>query len=56
MPKVKIEAELSEEFFRAYERQAKRKGVKVEDLVEKTVNGLLEDLEHEEEDHPIWVS
>ncbi len=56
MPKVKIEAELSEEFYRAYEREAKRKGVKMKDLVEQTVNGLLEELEHEEEDSSISMS
>ncbi len=56
MHKVKIEAELSDEFFRAYQREAERKGVKVEELVEKMVNGLIDEVEHEEEDHPIWVS
>ncbi len=56
MPKVRIEAELSQEFFRAYEREAKRKGVKMEELVAKTVNSLLEELEHEEESSSVSVS
>ncbi len=56
MPKVTIEAELSEEFYRAYEREAKRKGVKMKELVERTVNDLLEELEREEEDSSISMS
>lgn len=56
MPKLKIEAELSDEFFRAYQREAERKGVTMEELVERTVNGLLEELEHEEEDSSISLS
>jgi hypothetical protein len=56
MPKIKVEAELSEEFFRAYESEARRQGVKVEVLVQQTVNCLLKELEKEEEDHPITMS
>ncbi len=56
MPKVTIEAELSEECYRAYEREAKRKGVKMKELVERTVNGLLEELEREEEESSISMS
>ena len=56
MPKLKIEAQLSEEFFLAYQREAKRKGVKMEELVERTVNNLLEELEHDEEDSSISLS
>jgi hypothetical protein len=50
MPKIRIEAEISEEHLRAYEGEAKRQGVPVEKLVEKTVNVLLEELEQEEKD------
>ncbi len=50
MPKVRIEAELSEEHLRAYASEAKRQGVKVERLVEQTVNVLLKELENEERD------
>jgi len=56
MPKVHITAELSENFYRAYEGEAKRQGVKLERLVEQTVNTLLRELEREEEDHPISPS
>lgn len=50
MPKIRIEAEISEEHFRAYEDEARREGVAVEMLVEKTVNVLLQELEQEEND------
>ncbi len=50
MPKVRIEAELSEEHLRAYEHEAARQGVKVERLVEQTVNVLLKELESDERD------
>jgi hypothetical protein len=50
MPKIRIEAELSEEHLRAYEGEAKRQGVPVEVLVQQTVNVLLQELEQEEHD------
>jgi len=50
MPKVRIEAELSEEHLRAYRDEAKRQGVPVELLVQQTVNVLLQELEQEERD------
>lgn len=50
MPKLRIEVEISEEHFRAYEGEAKREGVSVEALVEKTVNVLLRELEEQEQD------
>jgi hypothetical protein len=50
MPKVRIEAELSEEHLRAYQDEAKRQGVPVERLVQQTVNVLLQELEQEESD------
>lgn len=56
MKKVHVWAELSEESFRAYDGEARRRGVKVEQLVEQTVNELLRELESEERegtDHPI---
>ena len=48
MRKVSVTAELSDEEYRAYEREASRQGVKVETLVEQTVNCLLHELEEEE--------
>lgn len=50
MPKIRIEAEITEEHLRAYEDEARREGVPVETLVEKTVNVLLRELEQEEND------
>ena len=50
MPKIRINAELSEEHLRAYEAEARRQAVPVEELVEKTVNELLQELEQEEKD------
>ena len=48
MRKVSVTAELSDEEYRAYEREATRQGVKVETLVEQTVNCLLHEREEEE--------
>ena len=50
MPKVRIQAEVSAEHLRAYQDEAARRGVKVEALVEQTVNALLEELERDEQD------
>lgn len=50
MPKIRIEAELSEENLRAYQGEARRQGVPVETLVQQTVNVLLKELEQEERD------
>jgi hypothetical protein len=41
---------LSDEHYRAYEAEAKRRGVSVEELVQHTVNALLRELEQEEDD------
>lgn len=48
MIRVQIWAEVVDSHFRAYEREARRRGVPVERLVEQTVNCLLRELEHEE--------
>ena len=50
MPKIRIDAEISEEHLRGYEGEARRQGVSVKELVEKTVNELLQELEQEERD------
>ena len=55
MKKVKIEAELSDECFHAYEIEAKRQGVSVEALVARTVNVLLKEKECEEDSDPIYL-
>ncbi|MFQ6098517.1 MAG: hypothetical protein ACE5O2_12395 [Armatimonadota bacterium] len=61
MHRVRVWAELSDEHYRAYEAEAKRRAVTVEELVEQTVNCLLRELEREEEecsctDHYVGVS
>jgi hypothetical protein len=55
MPKVKIEAQLSEECYHTYEVEAKRQGVPIETLVERTVNVLLKEKECEEDSDPIYL-
>lgn len=59
MTKVQIWVELSDDVFTAYEREAQRREVPVETLVEQTVNVLLEELERDEKegtDHTIAPS
>lgn len=48
MREVRVKARVSDEHFRAYQAEARRRGVPVETLVEHTVNCLLEELEREE--------
>lgn len=48
MRKVKVWAEVGDAHFRAYEAEAQRRGVPVEDLVQQTVNCLLRELERDE--------
>lgn len=50
MRKVKVWAEISDPHYHAYECEAQRRGVTVEELVEQTVNCLLRELERDEED------
>jgi len=60
MRKVQVWAELTDEHYHAYEAEAKRRGVTMEELVQQTVNCLLREMEEEEEDagpdHMISVS
>lgn len=50
MPRIRIEADLSEEHLRAYQSEPHRQGAPVEMLVQETVNVLLRELEQEESD------
>ena len=50
MRKVRVWAEVSDSHFLAYEGEAARQGVPVEELVQRTVNCLLAELEREEEE------
>ena len=56
MPKLKIQVELSEHLFHAYECEAKRCGKKIEELVEKLVNGLVRDMERDVNDPPVFMT
>ena len=55
MAKVKIEVELSDRLYHAYEREAERTGKKLEALIERMVNQLIDEMEHESNDPPIWA-
>jgi len=56
MPKVKIQVELSEHLFHAYECESKRCGKTLEELVEKLVNGLVREMEREVNNPPPYLS
>ena len=56
MTKVRICVELSEQHYHDLEREANRRGIPIETLVEQSVNKLIEEFETEIEegtDHPI---
>lgn len=58
MPKVRVWAELSEDHLRQLRDEAARRNVPVEDLIELTVNKLIEDCERAQQqgdDHPIVI-
>ena len=58
MPKVQIQADLSEELFQRYKGEAGRSGVEVQQLIEETVKILLQEMERHEaegDDEPILV-
>lgn len=45
MPKIPIEAELSEEHFRRFQEEARRRGVEAESVIQEAVNRVLRELE-----------
>jgi hypothetical protein len=56
MRKVRVCIELADDRYRSFVSEARRRGVSVESLLEKMVDGLLRELEQEEDDgvdHPI---
>ena len=58
MKKVHVWVEFADDAYKAYEREAKRQHVKVEKLVEKTLDILLREQEQrskEGTDHPILI-
>jgi len=59
MAQVEICIEVSEEFLRSFEAEARREGSTVKCLLEKMVTGLIRDMEREEgegTDHPVIAS
>jgi len=50
MRKVRVWAEVSDSHFLAYQSEAARQGVRVENLIQQTVNCLLRELERDEEE------
>ncbi len=54
MSRVKVEVELSDRLFHAYELEAERTGKEVEKLVEKLVNTLIREMEREPDGPPSW--
>jgi hypothetical protein len=56
MSTVKICVEIPEAEFHAYEQEAAKRGITVENLVERMVRGLIEEMRTEQQegtDHPI---
>ena len=56
MTKVKICVEIEESHLKQYRVEAKRRGTTVEELIEKMVHGLIQEMREEEKmgtDHPI---
>lgn len=55
MPRLQVWAELSEQAYHAYEGEAQRQGVTVEELVQRTVNCLLKELERDEREDTSFI-
>jgi hypothetical protein len=55
MHKVQVWAELSDDAYHAYEGEARRRHVAIEDLVQQTVNCLLHELEQEEQEGASFI-
>ena len=49
MPTVRVCVDITEDHFRAYQDEATRRGVTVEDLVQQMVQGLVEELDRDAE-------
>jgi hypothetical protein len=55
MHRIQVWAELSEQAYHAYEGEAQRQGVTIEELVQKTVNCLLKELERDEREDTSFI-
>lgn len=59
MHEVRVCVKLSDEHYRCFENEARRRGVSVESLVQQMTQALVSELEQEERegtDHPIQMS
>jgi len=56
VPKLTIEVDLSDHLLHAYQREAERRGKKVEELVEKLVTELVREMEREINDPEVLMS
>jgi len=55
VPRLQVWAEVSEQAYHAYEGEAQRQGVTVEELVQRTVNCLLRELERDEREDTSFI-
>jgi hypothetical protein len=55
MHRIRVWAELSDEKFHDFEGEARRQGVRIEELVERTVNCLLRELERDEREDTSFI-
>ncbi len=55
MHRIRVWAELSDEAYHAYEGEAQRQAVTVEELVQRTVNCLLQELERDEREDTSFI-
>jgi hypothetical protein len=56
VPKLTIQVDLSDHLLHAYEREAQRRGKKVEELVEKLVTELVREMERDVADPEVLMS
>ena len=55
MHRIQVWAELSDAAYHAYEGEAQRQAVPVEELVQRTVNCLLQELERDEREDTSFI-
>lgn len=55
MHRIQVWAELSDEAYHAYVGEAQRQAVTVEELVQRTVNCLLQELERDEREDTSFI-
>jgi hypothetical protein len=55
MHRIRVWAELSDEKYHDFEGEARRQGVKIDELIERTVNCLLRELERDEREDTSFI-